>query len=97
MSAYDRWKTNPPDDEQGPSDMQFVEAEEELENDDWFVNEVEMRINDGLSEESAKKHVRDSNEYQTRLSDLASEIMEQEIEQALQDEADAKSNYEEEI
>ena len=75
-SAYDAWKTSPPEDGPEPNDSHYLAAEAELEESDWFAEEVEALTKDGLSADDAKKRVLRSDKYQEKLTDLAYEIME---------------------
>jgi len=75
-SAYDAWKTSPPEEGPEPNDSHYLAAEAELEESDWFAEEVEALTKDGLSVDDAKKRVLRSDKYQEKLTDLAYEIME---------------------
>jgi hypothetical protein len=78
-TAYDSWKTSPPE-ELEPQDHHYLAAEDEIQNDDWFAEEVEALAKDGLSFEDAKKRVLRSDAYQQKITDLAFQNMESEIE-----------------
>lgn len=87
MRGLDRWLTSPPE-EQEPSDSCYIEAEEEIEETDWFCEKVQALIEDGLCEEDAKRKIRSTDEYNIKVNSRAFEIMENKIEESLQDIAD---------
>lgn len=94
MKGLDRWLTSPPE-EQEPPDSCYIEAEEEIEEDDWFCDKVQVLIEDGLCEEDAKRKIRSTDEYNMKVNSRAFEIMENRTEEMSQDIADMQAHDEE--
>jgi hypothetical protein len=71
-----RWRETPPDDEPEPSALHYEEAEEEVRESDWYLNELLTRSEEDLEA---------SDEFQQRVAEKAFEAMEDEIEERIAD------------